>query len=58
MIILEEPKIGQYIEKMKRNITEIIKTPFVSIKATTSERLGFVGQKKGAQCFSVVLIER
>ncbi|MGB9696001.1 MAG: 2-C-methyl-D-erythritol 2,4-cyclodiphosphate synthase [Ignavibacteria bacterium] len=58
MIILEEPKIEQYIEEMKKNITQIIKTPFVSIKATTSERLGFVGQKRGAQCFSVVLIEK
>lgn len=58
MIILEEPKIGRYIEEMKKNITKTIKTPYVSIKATTSESLGFVGQKKGAQCFSVVLIER
>lgn len=58
MIVLEEPKIGQYIEEMKKNITEIIKTTSLSIKATTSESLGFVGQKRGAQCFSVVLIEK
>lgn len=58
MIVLEEPKIERYIEKIKKNITGIIKTPLVSIKATTSEKLGFVGQKKGAQCFSVALIER
>ena len=56
MLILEEPKIYMYIEEMKNNISGILKTKNISIKATTSEGLGFVGQKKGCVSYSTALI--
>ncbi len=56
VIILEKPKIYKYSDQMKKNISEIICTENVSIKATTSEGLGFVGNKKGCVAYSSVLI--
>lgn len=58
MIILEEPKIYEYIDSMKINISKILKSKNISIKATTSEGLGFTGQKKGCVAYSVALIYR
>jgi len=58
MIVLEEPKIYKYTGKMKLNISEILKTKHISIKATTSEGLGFTGQKKGCVAYSTALIYR
>jgi 2-C-methyl-D-erythritol 2,4-cyclodiphosphate synthase len=56
MILLEEPKINKYIDEMKLNISLILNTKNISIKATTSEGLGFVGSKKGCAAYSVVLL--
>jgi 2-C-methyl-D-erythritol 2,4-cyclodiphosphate synthase len=56
MLILEEPKIYMYIEEMNNNISGILKTKNISIKATTSEGLGFVGQKKGCVSYATALI--
>lgn len=56
MIILEEPKIYKFIPEMKKNISDILKCKNISIKATTSEGLGFVGMKKGCQAYSTCLI--
>ena len=56
MITLEEPKIYKYISMMKNNISEILNTQNISIKATTSEGLGFVGDKKGCISSSVALL--
>ena len=58
MIILEEPKIQKFIPEMKINISNILKCKNISIKATTSEGLGFVGMKKGCQAYSTCLIYR
>jgi len=55
-IIAEEPKIGPYREKMKKNISEILQTKNVNIKATTNEKLGFIGEGRGIACFAVVLL--
>ena len=56
VIILEEPKIYKYSGEMKKNISQIIETENVSIKATTSEGLGFVGRKEGCAAYTSVLI--
>ncbi|CAN5641749.1 hypothetical protein BH10BAC5_BH10BAC5_28870 [soil metagenome] len=56
VIVLEEPKIYKYTDEMVKNISEIIKTKHVSIKATTSEGLGFVGLKKGCVAYCTALI--
>jgi 2-C-methyl-D-erythritol 2,4-cyclodiphosphate synthase len=58
MIILEEPKIAKYIPAMKKNISEIIQCEHISIKATTSEGLGFVGEKKGCSANAVTILHK
>lgn len=58
MVILEEPKIYKFIPEMKINISNILKCENISIKATTSEGLGFVGMRKGCQAYSTCLIYR
>ena len=40
VVILEEPKIYKYSDDMKKNISEILETDCISIKATTSEGIG------------------
>lgn len=59
IIILEEPKISPYIEKMKKNISKVlkIKTSQISVKSTTSEGLGFIGKKQGCSAYSVCLLK-
>ena len=59
-INLERPKILKRVEEMKAVIAELcqITTDRVSIKATTSEKLGFVGEEKGIEASAVVLLMR
>lgn len=49
-VALEKPKISPHLEKMKNSISKIINLSAdrISIKATTSEKLGFVGREEGA----------
>ncbi|MDQ3022081.1 MAG: 2-C-methyl-D-erythritol 2,4-cyclodiphosphate synthase [Bacteroidota bacterium] len=56
VIILEVPKISAYIDSMIKNISDIVETDSISIKATTSEGLGFVGMKQGCAAYSTALI--
>ncbi len=59
-IICEAPKISPHIEAMQKRISEIceIKQHQISIKATTTEKLGFTGRKEGiaAQAVACILI--
>jgi 2-C-methyl-D-erythritol 2,4-cyclodiphosphate synthase len=59
-VCLEKPKISPYINKMKETISEIahISSEDISIKATTTEKLGFIGREEGLAAFAVVLLER
>jgi 2-C-methyl-D-erythritol 2,4-cyclodiphosphate synthase len=58
-ILLEEPKISPYINKMKLNIARTlkIKPSQISIKSTTSEGLGFIGNKKGGSSYTICLLK-
>ncbi len=57
-IILQEPIISPYIKKMKKNISRILNLneKDISIKATTTDKLGFIGNKKGVSAISIILI--
>ncbi len=57
-ICLEAPKIKPYIENMQKVIADIleIETTDVSIKATTSEKMGFVGREEGLIAYANVLL--
>jgi len=57
-LVLEAPKVMPHAEQMRANIAEAlgIVPAQISIKATTSEKLGFVGRQEGATAFAVVLL--
>lgn len=57
-LLLEAPKIMPFVEEMKKNISVAldVKPSHISIKATTSEKMGFVGRKEGVAAFAVALI--
>ena len=59
-IILEKPKLSKYIDKMKENIAETLKCSkdILSIKATTSEGIGFVGRQEGIACLCSILLDK
>lgn len=54
LIFAQEPKISPYKQEMKQSIAKALgmDTSLINIKATTTERLGFIGKKEGisAQC--------
>lgn len=60
MLCLEAPKIKPYIPEMKKHIAAAagITEEDISIKATTSETMGFIGRKEGVVAYAVCLIER
>ena len=59
LILIQEPKLKNYIPQMRANIAEVLGCDVsqVNVKATTGERLGFVGNKEGVVAQAVVLIE-
>ncbi len=59
-ICLQSPKIKDVIPQMQLKIAEVagIDLEQISVKATTTERLGFVGREEGVSAYAVVLIER
>jgi 2-C-methyl-D-erythritol 2,4-cyclodiphosphate synthase len=59
-IALEKPKVNPHIPAMKKVLAQILQVDEddVSIKATTTERLGFEGREEGVSAYAVVLIEK
>ena len=60
VIACQKPKLAPYIDDMKKVIAEILNTDVenVSIKATTTEKLGFIGRGEGISSEAVCLLER
>ncbi len=58
-ISCEKPKLANFIDKMRENLSEILSLDIeqISIKAGTNEGLGYIGKGKGIECTSVVLLE-
>ncbi|MBR4723872.1 MAG: 2-C-methyl-D-erythritol 2,4-cyclodiphosphate synthase [Clostridia bacterium] len=58
-ISAQKPKLAPYIQKMRQNIADAMETEidFISVKATTTEGLGFEGRGEGISASAVVLIE-
>ena len=58
-LCLEEPKIKPYVQQMREAIASVIGTGIenISIKATTTEQMGFVGRKEGVVAHTTVLLE-
>lgn len=59
-IALQRPKIGPFIPRMRQIMAEILECDItaVSIKATTTEKLGFVGREEGIECWASALMVR
>jgi 2-C-methyl-D-erythritol 2,4-cyclodiphosphate synthase len=59
-VVLQNPKIKDYIPKIKENLSSILKIDIseISVKAKTNEHLGFIGKEKGIVAYAVVLISK
>ena len=60
VICAQNPKLSPYIYEMRRNISKILEIDLdnVSIKATTTEHLGFEGREEGISSQVVVLLDK
>lgn len=60
MICLEAPKVNPHVPEMKHNIAAVIgiDEEDISIKATTNERMGFIGREEGVVAYAVCLIQK
>ena len=59
-IILEEPKLKDHLNEMKLEISKCINVSKenINIKATTSEKLGFIGRGEGVACQAITLLTK
>lgn len=59
-IALQAPKIGRYVPQMRTVLADVlgVDADKVSVKATTTERLGFVGRCEGCEVWATVLMEK
>lgn len=58
-IAAQAPKLAGYIPAMRARIAELLQVPIeaINVKATTTEKLGFVGRQEGIACYAVVLLK-
>ena len=58
-IACQAPKIGPHVDDMRANLAESlgVDASCVGLKATTTERLGFVGREEGIACWAVALLD-
>jgi 2-C-methyl-D-erythritol 2,4-cyclodiphosphate synthase len=58
-VVAERPRLREYIDRMRQKLSEAleISTGQVSVKAGTSERLGFVGREEGIAVYAIVSVE-
>ncbi|MCH4827815.1 MAG: 2-C-methyl-D-erythritol 2,4-cyclodiphosphate synthase [Planococcus sp. (in: firmicutes)] len=59
-VIAQKPKLAPYIEQMRESIANLLEADIsqVSVKATTSEHLGFVGREEGIAALAVILLTK
>ena len=59
-LCLEAPKIKDYVPRMQQVIAEILmlQPTDVSIKATTTEKMGFVGREEGLVAYATILLQK
>jgi 2-C-methyl-D-erythritol 2,4-cyclodiphosphate synthase len=59
-LVLEKPKINPHIEVMKETLAMVmgIDKTDIGIKATTNEKLGYVGREEGVCAYAVALIQK
>jgi 2-C-methyl-D-erythritol 2,4-cyclodiphosphate synthase len=59
-VVLERPKLRDHIDAMRKNIGDALGLEIgqVSVKATTSEKIGFVGREEGVAAYAVCLLTK
>ena len=59
-VVAEVPRLAPYIEKMRKRLSDTLKIPLedLSVKATTTEGLGFTGRGEGVACYAIVSLEK
>jgi len=59
-VCLQSPKIAPFIPQMRATLSQILSLPLdaISIKATTTESLGFIGREEGVAAYAVCLIQK
>mgnify|MGYP000524803837 FL=1 len=59
-IALQQPKVNPHVEKMKDTLAQVMEVEVsqLSIKATTTEKLSFVGREEGVSAYAVALIQK
>lgn len=59
-LVLEQPKINPHIDEMKKTLASILNVEVndIGIKATTNEKLGYVGREEGVCAYAVALIQK
>lgn len=59
-VCLEKPKIAPFIQEMRKVMSVILETEpeNIAVKATTTEKLGFIGREEGIVAMAVVLLSR
>ena len=59
-VCAEQPKLNPHIPAMQQCLAEVIQTDIdnISIKATTTEKLGFTGRQEGISAYAVCLLEK
>ena len=58
IIVAQKPKLAKFIPEMRQNIAKCLETDIenISIKATTTEKLGFEGREEGISSYAVCLL--
>jgi 2-C-methyl-D-erythritol 2,4-cyclodiphosphate synthase len=58
-VVAERPRLREYIDRMREKLSQILRIDVsqVSVKAGTSERLGFVGREEGIAVYAIVSVE-
>lgn len=59
-LVLERPRVNPHVEQMKTTLAGVmgIDVSDISIKATTNEKLGFIGREEGLTAYAVALISK
>lgn len=59
-ILAQKPKLAPFISQMRESLADVLHSPLdvVSVKATTTENLGFVGREEGIAVYAVVLLDK
>lgn len=60
IIVAQQPKLSPFLEEMRYNIAQIleIEKELVSVKVTTTDKLGFIGRQEGMAAYATVLLKK